>query len=148
MQLIVIATLIGVVGAFNVRTAARSSSKLSMSDRSQALPFDKCPDTLDGTLAGDRGFDPAGFTNSLPSQWLIGGEEKSLKWYREAEIVHSRVAMLAVVGQLFPTIAHFPGNPDIGVPNEAWADLNPYSAISSVPEGAVYQVCIRRVSRK
>ena len=62
MQLVALATLIGTVGAFNMRsTAARSgASSLSMSDRSQALPFEKCPPALDGTLAGDRGFDPAG----------------------------------------------------------------------------------------
>ncbi len=105
MQLIALATLIGTGCAFNTRysgagrTGARS---LQMSDRSQALPFDKCPEFLDGTLAGDRGFDPAGFTNNLPPEGLIGGEERSLKWYREAELVHSRVAMLAVVGQLVP----------------------------------------------
>merc|ERR1711916_392363 len=83
--------------------------------RSIALPFDKRPPALDGTLAGDAGFDPAGFTNNLPPEGLIGGETRSLKWYREAEITHGRVAQLAVVGQLFPSWWHFPGNPDIGV---------------------------------
>jgi hypothetical protein len=35
-------------------------------DRSIALPFDRRPPALDGTLPGDVGFDPAGFTNKLP----------------------------------------------------------------------------------
>jgi light-harvesting complex I chlorophyll a/b binding protein 1 len=106
MQLICLAVLIGAVGAFQMRSSrAGSSSSLKMfdEDRSIALPFDKRPDLLDGTLAGDYGFDPAGFTNNLPPEGLIGGETRSLKWYREAEITHGRVAQLAVVGQLFPS---------------------------------------------
>lgn len=43
---------------------------------------------LDGTLAGDRGFDPLGFSKDKPS----------LLQYREAEIKHARLAMLAAVG--------------------------------------------------
>lgn len=35
-------------------------------DRSIALPFDRRPPALDGSLPGDVGFDPAGFTNKLP----------------------------------------------------------------------------------
>ena len=50
-------------------------------DRSEALPFDKRPANLDGSLPGDVGFDPAGFTNNPPKQWLVGGETRSLKWY-------------------------------------------------------------------
>jgi light-harvesting complex I chlorophyll a/b binding protein 1 len=106
MQLVTLATLIGTVGAFNMRASSRTGARsLQMNDgeRSIALPFDKRPDALDGTLAGDAGFDPAGFTNNLPFEGLIGGETRSLKWYREAEVVHGRVAQLAVVGQLFPS---------------------------------------------
>ena len=102
-----LATLIGTCGAFHMRsssrTGARSSLQMFDEERSIALPFDKRPPALDGTLAGDAGFDPAGFTNNLPFEGLIGGETRSLKWYREAEIVHGRVAQLAVVGQLFPS---------------------------------------------
>ena len=111
-------------------------------DRSDALPFDKRPANLDGSLPGDVGFDPAGFTNNPPKQWLIGGESRSLKWYREAEIVHGRVAMNAVVGMLFPAFFHFPGNPSTGVPADAFANMNPYGALTSVPEGGLWQIAI------
>ena len=111
-------------------------------DRSQALPFDKRPPNLDGSLPGDVGFDPAGFSNNPPKQWLIGGEPGSLKWYREAEIVHGRVAQLAVIGNLFPALYHFPGNPSYGVPNDAFASLNPYTALSQVPEGGLWQIAL------
>merc|ERR1712224_465257 len=56
---------------------------------SQALPFAPKPKLLDGTMAGDVGFDPFG---------LAGKEKKDLEYMREAEIKHSRLAMLAVVG--------------------------------------------------
>eukprot|EP00523_Entomoneis_sp_CCMP467_P014921 CAMPEP_0168781940 /NCGR_PEP_ID=MMETSP0725-20121227/8901_1 /TAXON_ID=265536 /ORGANISM="Amphiprora sp., Strain CCMP467" /LENGTH=380 /DNA_ID=CAMNT_0008831845 /DNA_START=190 /DNA_END=1332 /DNA_ORIENTATION=+ len=56
-------------------------------DRSLALPFLKRPTKLDGSHAGDYGFDPLGFT-----------ETYDLYTMQEAEIRHARLAMLAVVG--------------------------------------------------
>lgn len=85
-------------------------------DFSTALPFDKRPPALDGTLPGDAGFDPAGFSSSPPKTWLYGGDSNSIKWYREAELVHGRTAMLAVLGWVFPSIAHFPGNDAVSAP--------------------------------
>jgi hypothetical protein len=46
------------------------------------------PVLLDGTLAGDVGFDPLGFASS----------KKTLYWMREAEVKHARLAMLAAIG--------------------------------------------------
>jgi len=43
------------------------------------------PMLLDGTMAGDRGFDPFGFADSTAR----------LTEFREAEIKHARLAMLA-----------------------------------------------------
>lgn len=48
----------------------------------------KAPEMLDGTLAGDVGFDPLNFSSS----------KKTLYWMREAEVKHGRLAMLAAVG--------------------------------------------------
>lgn len=48
----------------------------------------KTPRVLDGTLAGDVGFDPLGFSRS----------KNGLYWMREAEVKHGRLAMLAAVG--------------------------------------------------
>lgn len=55
---------------------------------SASLPFLKQPEMLDGSLPGDRGFDPFNFAS----------DESSLQWYRMAEIKHARLAMLAAVG--------------------------------------------------
>ena len=54
---------------------------------SEALPFMPCPAACDGTMAGDVGFDPLGFTD-----WI------DIRWLREAEIKHGRLCQLAIVG--------------------------------------------------
>jgi len=55
---------------------------------STAIPFMKASFALDGSMAGDVGFDPFGFADS----------PENLNNYREAEIKHARLAMLAVAG--------------------------------------------------
>lgn len=55
---------------------------------SQSLPFMARPAALDGSLAGDVGFDPLGFAKSTDD----------LMKYREAEVKHARLAMLAAAG--------------------------------------------------
>ena len=61
-----------------------------------------------------------------------------MKWYREAEIMHGRIAQLAVIGILFPSFAHFPGNAETGA--DAYADTNPLTALSTVPPAALWQI--------
>ena len=51
------------------------------------------PAKLDGSMAGDEGFDPLGLSN-------IDDIGLDLYWMREAELKHARVAMLAIVGSL------------------------------------------------
>jgi len=58
------------------------------SKMSQSLPFVKRPVLLDGSMAGDVGFDPFGLANN----------KDSLNFNREAEIKHGRLAMLAAAG--------------------------------------------------
>jgi len=55
---------------------------------SKAIPFVKCPPALDGSMGGDVGFDPLGLSKT----------SKDLASYREAEIKHARLAMLAAAG--------------------------------------------------
>ena len=82
----------GSAAAFAPSQSIRQSTSISMADdkeMSKALPFAPRPKLLDGKLAGDVGFDPFGFG---------GGDMASLTNMREAELKHSRLAMLAAVG--------------------------------------------------
>jgi len=76
-----------------VNAPARSTVVMS-AEMSKALPFLKQPPLLDGTMAGDAGFDPLGLSQ-------IDDVGIDLYWLREAELKHSRVAMLAAAGVIF-----------------------------------------------
>lgn len=67
---------------------ASGSSAAAVATMSQSLPFMARPAALTGELAGDVGFDPLGFAKS----------EADLMNYREAEVKHARLAMLAAAG--------------------------------------------------
>jgi hypothetical protein len=63
------------------------SGRYDGTTNSIAMPFMPRPTPLDGTHAGDYGFDPLGLSEKL-----------DLYTMQEAELRHSRLAMLAVVG--------------------------------------------------
>jgi hypothetical protein len=77
---------------------------------SQSIPFLGRPKELTGELAGDVGFDPMGFAKN----------RDLLIEYREAEVKHSRIAMLASVGWVIaelydqPIAAAFQMQPVLG----------------------------------
>jgi hypothetical protein len=90
-------SLMGVTSAFVTNSPSRSScGPLAANSEeekgpvvfSTALPFMERPPLLDGSMAGDVGFDPLNFAQG----------EGELRSYREAEIKHSRLAMLAAAG--------------------------------------------------
>merc|ERR1711904_405411 len=54
------------------------------------FPGNEPPVHLDGSMAGDFGFDPL----------RLGTDKKYLTWFREAELQHCRWAMLGVTGVL------------------------------------------------
>ncbi|RDX78749.1 Pollen receptor-like kinase 3, partial [Mucuna pruriens] len=63
-------------------------------DRPLWFPGSSPPDWLDGSLPGDFGFDPLG----------LGSDPELLKWFAQAELMHARWAMLAVLGILVPEL--------------------------------------------
>mmetsp|Transcript_23914 Transcript_23914/g.58447 ORF Transcript_23914/g.58447 Transcript_23914/m.58447 type:complete len:294 (+) Transcript_23914:223-1104(+) len=83
------------------------SEVLSSPEMSASLPFVARPAHLDGTLAGDRGFDPFNFS----------AEEGSLEWYRKSEQKHGRIAMLAAVGWPIAELFHKSIADSIGFPS-------------------------------
>jgi len=63
------------------------SGRYNDREMSVSIPFLKRPSKLDGTHAGDVGFDPLGLSENLDMYTMM-----------EAEVRHARLAMLAVVG--------------------------------------------------
>merc|ERR1719182_614125 len=84
----------------------------------ESLPFLVKRPQLKGYV-GDVGFDPLGFSEILPMDWL-----------REAELKHCRVSMLAFVGMIFTDFYTLPGYEfttleahDAGVANGSMSQL-------------------------
>ncbi|KAK6939596.1 Chlorophyll A-B binding protein [Dillenia turbinata] len=75
------------------------------------LPGLDPPPYLDGSLAGDFGFDPLG----------LGEDPDSLKWYVQAELVHARFAMAGIAGILFTDLLRVTGINNLPVWYEAGA---------------------------
>jgi hypothetical protein len=107
---------------------------------SKALPFENAPATLDGSLPGDVGFDPCFLSTKqadLMAKYFNGlfpddnVQISGLSWYREAELIHGRIAQLAVLGCIFPSIWHFPGDEKVGL--DAFSYTNPLEAPDHIP---------------
>uniref|UniRef100_A0A7R9ZPZ6 Chlorophyll a-b binding protein, chloroplastic n=1 Tax=Craspedostauros australis TaxID=1486917 RepID=A0A7R9ZPZ6_9STRA len=111
---------------------------------SVALPFATAPATLDGSMLGDVGFDPLGFSTVPVGPWFKGIEGRNgvpddLTWYREAELIHGRIAQLAVVGFIAPGLfGTLPGNEWTGT--DAYSFTNPLEAFGKVPGLALLQI--------
>lgn len=85
--------------------------------------------------SGDYNFDPCGFSTRYP-EWL--------PWFREAELKHGRVCMLAWVGLVVPDIVRIPG-PErcYGAASvvEAHAGCTPTTEDYTSPLGQVFIFC-------
>jgi hypothetical protein len=81
----------------NLKPLFDGESNLSNRKMSWPLDFLDAPQVLDGTLAGDAGFDPLG----------LASNKKRLFLFREAEIKHARIAMLAAVGWPTSELYHY-----------------------------------------
>jgi light-harvesting complex I chlorophyll a/b binding protein 1 len=95
------------------------------------VPFLEQPPALTGTLPGDVGFDPIGFTSFwsdkdwsqqvVPDTWLDPAKRtpiSTVEWMRESELKHGRLAMLAVLGWVAVDLGfRFPGETFSAIPN-------------------------------
>jgi light-harvesting complex I chlorophyll a/b binding protein 1 len=48
--------------------------------------------------------------------------------------------MLGFLGNFAPSFGHLPGNPAYGVPEDAFASMNPYTALASMPSQGILQI--------
>merc|ERR1711966_238153 len=94
----------GSTKAFTAKPVARASARASLSVRAEGLegmswyPGAKGPKYLDGSMAGDYGFDPL----------RLGGNSTLLPYFREAELTNGRWAMMAVTGCAFTDAVGLP----------------------------------------
>lgn len=73
-----------------LRGVSNGARTVMAADRPLWLPGSTPPAHLDGSMAGDFGWDPLG----------LGANPEAMKWFRESELQHSRWAMLGVAGIL------------------------------------------------
>jgi hypothetical protein len=113
---------------------------------SKAIPYELAPALLDGTLPGDAGFDPCFLStkSDLLADYfkrITGGSGPSdgLSWYRESELLHGRICMVAVVGFLWPGLfGTFAGNEWTGA--DAFSYTNALEAFSKAPSASLFQI--------
>jgi len=92
-------------------------------EMSKSIPFLVCPEKLDGTMAGDMGFDPMNLSDI----------QTDLNYAREAELKHGRISMLAIVGMIVQESGiHWPG--------EQFTNTDPFGAVASVGFAGNFQV--------
>jgi len=96
---------------------------------SPSLPFLKRPEMLDGSLPGDRGFDPFNFSS----------DASALAWYRTAEIKHARLAMLAAIGWPIAELAHGVVASGLGLPETLLSSSELHGKVPSVLNGGLDQ---------
>uniref|UniRef100_A0A0G4HMN0 Uncharacterized protein n=1 Tax=Chromera velia CCMP2878 TaxID=1169474 RepID=A0A0G4HMN0_9ALVE len=102
----------------STRTASEGRTVARM-EKSESLPFLRRPEgeIFKEKWAGDKGFDPLFLSEyyDLPT----------MKIFREAELKHGRVAMMAFLGLLLQNILRLPGAPSEANPVYALFKTNP-----------------------
>ena len=122
-------------GGFGKKTSAPKPAQKSSGGAYPSVALPWTTTNLDGSLVGDVGFDPLGFSKYAPGAWWVGDEgDGSLKIFREAELMHGRIAQLACLGWVFPELAHFPGK------DGAFGKMNPFEAVDAIPNAGWYQI--------
>ena len=94
-------------------------------------------------MVGDVGFDPCFLSTKadLTANYfngITGASVDGLTWYREAELMHGRICMLAVVGFIYPGFGTFAGNEWTGA--DAFSYTNPLEAFSKAPSASIFQI--------
>jgi hypothetical protein len=96
-------------------------------------------------LVGDVGFDPCFLSTKADSvaNYFNGifdgqGPTDGLTWYREAELMHGRICMIAAVGFIAPGFGTFAGNEWTGA--DAFSYTNPLEALGSAPSASLFQI--------
>uniref|UniRef100_A0A7S2S2F5 Uncharacterized protein n=1 Tax=Eucampia antarctica TaxID=49252 RepID=A0A7S2S2F5_9STRA len=112
---VIIASLVASAAAFAPAPVSQRTNVALNAEMSKALPFLVKPEKLDGSMAGDFGFDPMGLSEI----------QVDLKYARWAELKHGRICMLAIVGMIIQEAG-------IHVPGSQFTEVDPFAAINKV----------------
>mmetsp|Transcript_28380 Transcript_28380/g.42909 ORF Transcript_28380/g.42909 Transcript_28380/m.42909 type:complete len:204 (-) Transcript_28380:3821-4432(-) len=99
MKVILVSALAGVAAAFSPSTKPVQKAT-SLNEFANGYVGGEGPEPIPLLRSNSVNFDPCGFAERAP-EWL--------PWFREAELKHGRVAMLATVGFVMPEIFRVPG---------------------------------------
>ena len=124
MKLCIYALAASTASAFVAPAPSAASVSSALRANSEAFPFLKRPEKLDGSMIGDAGFDPL----------RLAEVQVDLNYARGAEIKHGRIAMLATVGFVVQEYVHIPG--------EAYQNPHPLQAPWTVPMAANLQILL------
>ncbi|EEC51320.1 protein fucoxanthin chlorophyll a/c protein [Phaeodactylum tricornutum CCAP 1055/1] len=90
MKFAILASMLSAAAAFAPASQGAGKASVALNaEKSPAMPFLPYPENLKGYIGDDIGFDPLGFSDYFPMDYL-----------RESEIKHGRICMLAVVGYI------------------------------------------------
>jgi hypothetical protein len=108
-----------------------------------AIPGETAPALLDGSLPGDVGFDPCFLSTKADTMTnyfngIFDGKAPTdgLTWYREAELMHGRICMVAVLGFIVPGFGTFEGNEW----TNSFGYTNPLEAAVKAPSASLFQI--------
>jgi light-harvesting complex I chlorophyll a/b binding protein 1 len=110
---------VSILTNFVSRQSSRADVALN-AEMSKAIPFLVRPEKLDGSMAGDVGFDPMGLSEI----------QADLKYARWAELKHGRICMLAVLGMV--TQEYGPFGSGWHVPGAQFTNTDPFAAVAQV----------------
>jgi light-harvesting complex I chlorophyll a/b binding protein 2 len=111
---------VAVAAKGDITVSATIAEKTVPANRPLWLPGAETPEYLDGTYPADFGFDPLG----------LSANPDLRKWYRQAEIVHCRWAMLGAAGIFIPELLTKLGI--LNTPSWITAGVQPYFLDTSI----------------
>ncbi|CAB9506321.1 Fucoxanthin-chlorophyll a-c binding protein A, chloroplastic [Seminavis robusta] len=116
MRAAILSLLLAGAAAFApAQQGARTSVALNAEEFSKSIPFLVRPEKLDGSMAGDMGFDPM----------RLSDIQTDLTYARWAELKHGRMCMLAICGIVTTQLG-------IHLPGEQFATTDIFAAPASV----------------
>jgi hypothetical protein len=119
-----ILALAGSAAAFAPSQTAVISSLNALHASAESMP---------GATLPVKFFDPLGLSTL--------GSDETLRWFRAAELKHSRAAMLACTGYIFNALGlHFPGQLSHDVSFGSLAAMKPFDAWAAVPPAGQAQI--------